>query len=264
MDTISTGGVIAFAMECFEKGLLTLEDTNGIELKFGNEDAMLKVIPMIARREGIGSLMAEGTARMAQKIGHGAEKLAVQSRGLEITMHEPRIKAGSALGQMVGVGFADDFFANAQMMKSWHPYGILTPVPTDDIGPRKVGLLRLVQCTGIVTDCMVLCTFLGYNAETQVELLKAVTGWDTGIVELLRVGERIINVARLFNVREGFTSVDDVLPERFFQPKRNGVLVDKCLDREKMEKAKSFYYILMGWDAKGVPYPEKIEELEIE
>jgi aldehyde:ferredoxin oxidoreductase len=90
------------------------------------------------------------------------------------------------------------------------------------------------------------------------------TGWDTGVTELLRVAERVLTVARLFNVREGFLDADDVLPERFFQPKNDGTLADKHLDPTKFEEAKRFYYTLMGWGLKGVPIPEKVEELYIE
>ncbi len=94
--------------------------------------------------------------------------------------------------------------------------------------------------------------------------LAAVTGWDTRMPELLRVAERVLTMARLFNLREGLSAADDVLPERFFQPKTDGALADKHLDRAKYEKAKSYYYTLVGWDAKGVPLPEKVEELYIE
>jgi len=111
----------------------------------------------------------------------------------------------------------------------------------------------------------VLCQFMPYDAERVANILAAVTGWKTSLVEMLRVAERTLTMARLFNVREGFTAVDDRLPERFFQPKRNGVLSTKSYDRKQLEKAKSYYYTLMGWDVKtGIPTPEKLEELGIE
>ncbi|GAG44897.1 unnamed protein product, partial [marine sediment metagenome] len=107
LDTISTGSVIAFAMECFEKGLLSIKDTNGIDLRFGNDEAMLKIIELIAKREGIGDLLAEGTARAAQRIGGGAEDLAMHVKGLELGMHDPRLKPGLGLGFMVHPHGAD-------------------------------------------------------------------------------------------------------------------------------------------------------------
>ena len=99
---------------------------------------------------------------------------------------------------------------------------------------------------------------------TIVEIVDAVTGWQTGVMELLRIAERVMTVARLFNIREGFTDEDDKLPERFFQPKTSGVLSDRALDPDAMERAKRYFYVLMGWDTKGVPLPERLEDLCIE
>jgi aldehyde:ferredoxin oxidoreductase len=125
-------------------------------------------------------------------------------------------------------------------------------------------MFRLDQFNKFLGDCLSICLFLDYSLDQKVGLVKAATGWDTGIPELFRVAERVLTTARLFNVREGLSAADDVLPERFFQPKTDGALSDKGLDRAKLEKAKSFYYTLMGWDDKGVPLPEKVEELYIE
>ena len=137
-------------------------------------------------------------------------------------------------------------------------------MPIEDFGPRKVELYRIGNFISILNDSIALCIFPGYNLETLTELLKAVTGWDTGIPELLRVGERIVTLMRLFNIREGFTAADDVLPERYFQPKTDGVLADINIDRKKHEKAKQYYYALMGWDANGIPLPDKVEGLCID
>jgi aldehyde:ferredoxin oxidoreductase len=270
LDTISTGGVIAFAMECFEKGLLTTKDTDGIELRFGNDEAMLKVIELIARREGIGNLLAEGTARMAQKIGKGSEEFAIHSKGLEAGQHEPRLKLSLGLSYMVAPTGADhvsteDGFMNDEIgIKQLYPVGIHDIVPLNDIGPRRIAMLRVGQFRNTIADSLAVCVMPPFTPQVQADILAAVTGWDTSIAELLLVGERILTVARLFNIKQGLTAADDTLPERFFQPKTDGALSDKPLDRAKMEKAKSYYYTLMGWDAKGVPLPEKVEELYIE
>jgi len=272
LDTISTGSTIAFAMECFEKGLLTTKDTDGIELRFGNDEAMLKIIDLIARRQGIGNLLAEGTARMAEKIGKGSADFAMHVKGLENGMHDPRISAGLGLGYMVNPNGADHcanlfdlMFMSGPLIKELHHLGIIEPLPSDEISSRKVAIFRLVHLKKIVDDCSAVCLFLEYSLDRQAELVKAATGWEMGAVELIRVAERVMTVARLFNIKEGFSAADDVLPERFFQPKTDGVLADKPpLDRTAMEKAKSYYYTLMGWDAHGVPLPEKVEELYIE
>jgi aldehyde:ferredoxin oxidoreductase len=272
LDTISAGSTVAFAMECFEKGLLTTRDTGGIDLRFGNDEALLKIIELIARREGIGDLLAEGTARMAEKIGRGSADFAMHVKGLENGMHDPRVSAGLGLGYMVNPNGADHCpnlfdlrFMAWPLIKELHHLGVTETLPPNEISPRKVGILRLAQLKKIFDDCSAVCLFLEYSLDRQAELIKAVTGWETGAIELLGVAERVMTIARLFNIKEGLSAADDVLPERFFQPKTDGVLARKPpFDRADMEKAKSYYYRLMGWDEKGVPLPEKVEELYIE
>ena len=271
LDTISVGGVIAFAMECFENGLLSIKDTDGIELRFGNDEAMLEIIKLIAKREGIGDLLAEGTARAAQRIGKSAQEFAMQVKGLEAGFHEPRIRPGLGLGYMINPHGADHicnmndaFYATEVQMKVLNPLGILEPFPIDDIGLRKVALFKVAQAKQLLFDSLLICFYLPYSHEQVATMVTAVTGWDTGVVEQLGIAERILTVARLFNCREGFTAADDKLPQRFFQPKTDGVLADKALDPAKLEKAKSYYYTLMGWDPRtGIPTPEKLEELGI-
>jgi len=258
-------------MECFENGLLSIKDTNGIELRFGNDEAMLKIIELIARREGIGDLLAEGVARAAQRIGKGAQEFALHVKGLEAGMHEPRVKAGLGLGFMANPHGADHccnlhdtLYVTQEQLKEFRPLGIHEPVPPDDIGPRKVALFRLVQLKRIMFDSLVVCQFFPYSYQQLAGVVAAVTGWDTSVTEQLRVAERTLTMARLFNIREGFTAADDTLPPRFFQPKTNGTLADKPLNPAKLETAKSYYYTLMGWDTHtGIPTPEKLEELGI-
>ncbi|GAH81230.1 unnamed protein product, partial [marine sediment metagenome] len=150
-------------------------------------------------------------------------------------------------------------------LDSFKSLGILEPLPADDLGPHKVNMFRDVHLSRIALDCLVLCLFLPYDVNQTVDILSAVTGWKTSTTEVLRVAERTMTMARLFNIREGLSAADDKLPNRFFQPKRNGVLSTKFYDPEQLEKAKSYYYTLMGWDAKtGIPTPEKLQELGIE
>ena len=272
LDTISTGDVIAFAMECFENGLLTAKDTGGIEPRFGNAEAMLKLIELIARREGIGNLLAEGVARAAKEIGKGAEKFAMQVKGLEIPMHDPRVKAALGLGYMVnphGADHCDNFHDNLYSHPGQHYdrlklLGILEPLSADELGPRKVAMFKYEHLYSIALDSLVLCRFVPYDARKVTDILAAVTGWETSTVEVFRASERIVTMARLFNIREGFTAADDKLPERFFRPKRNGALSTRFYDAEQLEKAKRYYYTLMGWDEEtGIPQPEKLEDLAI-
>jgi aldehyde:ferredoxin oxidoreductase len=271
LDTISAGVTIGFAMECFENGLLTLEDTGGIELTFGNVEAMLQLIELIAKREGLGDLLAEGSARVARSIGKGADRYFAHVKGLEMGMHEPRLKKGLGLGYMVNPHGADHCcnmqdtgYTTEPGIKKLQPLGILDPVPHDDMGPRKVGLFKLLQCTEIINDCMVICLFLPYSFPQVADLISAVTGWNTTPTELITIAERVLTTSRLFNIREGLTSADDMLPERFFQPKTDGPLADKCITYDEAERARSYYYTLMGWDAStGIPLPERVEELRI-
>ena len=273
LDTISTGSVISFAMECFENGLLKITDTDGVELRFGNATAMLRCIELITRREGIGNLLAEGTVKAALEIGSGANEFAVQVKGLEAGMHEPRLKLAHGLGFMVNPHGADhscnlhDTMYEAPgewRVKEAQHFGLSAPLPADEIGPDKVALFKFVHLRQLLMDSLLLCNFLPYNLEQVTDLLAAVTGWDTSAMELIRISERNITTARLFNIREGFTAADDQLPQRFFTPKTDGPLSDKPLDPVKFEHAKRNYYILMGWDENtGVPLPEKVAELGI-
>jgi aldehyde:ferredoxin oxidoreductase len=275
IDTISTGLSIAFAMECFENGLLTTEDTHGVELEFGNAEAMLEMIELIARREGIGDLLAEGSARAAEKIGKGTEAFAIQVKKQELPMHEPRLSKSLGLGYMVNPHGADhmdsmiDIFFSAfteqpnVTIPDAIPLG-LEPAPFEDIGPRKVVLFKAFQSKRIIADSLVFCHFIPFSYRQMAELTSAVTGWDTSVMEQFRIAERILTMCRLFNVREGFTAADDKLPARFFEPTKGGALSEKSLDFEEMEKAKRYYYFLMGWDESGVPVNEKLEELGID
>jgi aldehyde:ferredoxin oxidoreductase len=271
LDTISAGLVISFAMECFENELLSIKETDGLELRFGNAEAMLKTIELIANRQGIGDLLAEGVARAAEKIGRGASEFAVHVKGLEPGMHEPRLKGGLGLGFMVNphgadhcTNLIDTIYCTPQGIREMRPFGMLEPVPVDEISPRKVVLFRYQQFRRLLFDHLVMCLFLPYNYERLTKIVAAVTGWDTGIVELMRIAERTLTMGRLFNIREGFTAEDDKLPQRFLQPKTDGVLAGKTLDPAKLEDARSYYYTLMGWDPKtGIPLPQKLAELDI-
>jgi aldehyde:ferredoxin oxidoreductase len=273
IDTISAGGVIAFCMEAYERGMLSKEQTDGIELTWGNAEAMLACIRKIIQREGFGDILAEGINRVAQWVGKGSEVFAMQVKGLDPGQHEPRLLPSMGLGFMINPHGADHClnvhdirFLSKEGLKSWNPMGFYEPVAGDDIGPRKVALFRIEHLRQELLDCLALCHLASVPVDLPilVEILDAVTGWGTGVMELLRIAERVMTVARLFNIREGFTDEDDTLPQRYYEPKTSGILSDRRLDRDEMERAKRYYYTLMGWDEKGVPLPERVEELYIE
>ncbi|MFC1916448.1 aldehyde ferredoxin oxidoreductase C-terminal domain-containing protein, partial [Chloroflexota bacterium] len=274
LDTISCGATIAFAMECFEDGLLTTKDTGGIDLRFGNASAMLQLVEQIALRQGFGDLLAEGVARVSKQIGPASEKFAMHIKGQELPMHEPRLKQGLGVGYAISSTGADhchnihdtaydDITLDLSMLSGM---GILEPMPANDLSPAKVRLLKYQSEFLHLLNCSVCCQFVismglvGFDRITK--LFRAVTGWDTTFFELLKVGERSTNLARAFNVREGFTTQDDNMPQRFFTPHPSGPL-KVALDPEAFQKAKETYYAMMDWP-NGVPSPGKLGELGIE
>jgi aldehyde:ferredoxin oxidoreductase len=190
---------------------------------------------------------------------------------METSMHEPRIKANMAFGFMLAPMGADHCGAATdgalstdKGLVNYHTLGWHSAFVPNEISARKMGFYKVDACNFAAIDSMVLCMFVPYGPEGNVELLKAVTGWDTGIAEWIRIGERVLTTMRLFNIREGLTAADDALPKRFFEPKTDGVVSKMQLDPVKIDKVRKYYYTLMGWDGNGVPLPEKVEELYIE
>lgn len=270
LDTISTGGTIAFAMECFEEGLLTSEDTGGLELRFGNADAMLQLLELIATREGIGDLLAEGTKRVAARIGGGAERLAVHVKGQELPYHDPRIQHGLGLGYAVSYTGADHchsaFDSNDEQepsMDSVRNLGILEAMPATWLGPEKVRAIMYGSLRYHLNNCLGLCDFLPYRNDQIVEAVRAVTGWDTNAWELWKAAERLVTMARAFNVRQGFTPADDRLPLRMAEPLGPDGPGEPIKPRD-VEAAVKLYYEMMGWNAAtGEPRVAKLYELDI-
>ncbi len=277
LDSISTGAVIAFAMECYEHGILTKEDTDGIELVWGNADAVIQMIHKIARREGIGNLLADGVKRAAAALGRGAEQFALHVKGQEVPMHDPRGKVGLSLAYALSPTGADHMEApHDPFYESWGNYyhefshlGLLEPVDRMDFGPAKVRAFYYMQTLWNLYNCVGMCDFVGTPMgalllERLRDFINAATGWDMSTFELMKVGERANTMARLFNVREGFTAKDDTLPDRLFQPLENGPLQGVGLDREAFERARQLYYQMAGWDEEGRPLPGKLAELGLE
>ena len=231
LDSISTGATIAFAMECFEHGLIGLKDTDGIDLRFGNAEAMLAMIGRIARREGIGNLLAEGSRHAAEKIGGEASFFAIQVKGQELPMHDPRGKVNVGLGYAISEIGADHLLVAHDTMlmnpelvsfKGAQGLGIQEAQPARVFNEAKTGHFYTLERWTSFEKVSGLC-FFGpvprsfIQAADVVEAIRAATGWDVTLDELLTMGERATNMARVFNAREGFSRKDDVLPERLFQ-----------------------------------------------
>ncbi|MCR4424996.1 MAG: aldehyde ferredoxin oxidoreductase family protein [Firmicutes bacterium] len=277
IDTISTGLAIAFAMECFEDGILTMDDTDGVELRFGNADAMLAMVEAICERRGLGKLLGEGALAAAKVIGRGAERLVMHVKGQELGMHEPRGKVGLGLAYAVSptgpdhMEIAHDpvFQAPGFGLNSVAPLGILESLSPLDLGPRKVRMVAYLQLLRQLDNILGICDFAGpalgsLTVTDTVELVRAATGWDTSLWELLKASERALTMARLLNLREGFGREHDTLPERLFEPMPGGPSKGQRIDPDVLDRAISTYYAMMGWDPEtGVPTQEKLSELEL-
>ena len=232
---------------------------------------MLAVLDKIVRREGIGDLLAEGAARAARQIGRGAEELAMHVKGQEIPMHEPRGKQGLGLGYAVSPTGADHMhnihdtnYTTEAGIADVKALGILEPLAVNDLGPRKVRLFIYETAWLHFTNCALICNFLPYNYARVRDIVNAVTGWETTIWDLMKVGERALNLAHLFNAREGFTRSDERLPRRFFEPFRDGPLAGQAIDPAALAAAQDTYYQMMGWDQRtAAPTLAKLQELDI-
>lgn len=269
LDTISTGCTIAFAMECFERGIITKAETGGVDLRFGNAEAMLRLIEMIARREGIGDTLAEGTLRAAAAFGGDAYKYAIHVKGQEVPMHEPRLKKGLGLGYAVSPTGADhchnihDTVMGPSSYEGLKPLGIYEEAPTFQLTPEKVRVTKTWIEMRVAANSLSICQFPPWRFAEYVELLNAVTGWGASMHELVLAAQRTLNLARLFNLREGFKASDDWLPDRFFEPQTSGTLSKTAVDKAELSAAIKGYYGMMGWSEEGVPRLETLWSLDI-
>jgi aldehyde:ferredoxin oxidoreductase len=278
LDTISTGVAIGFAMEAFEKGILTNADTEGIDFRFGNADAMIQAIDWIAfRKNPLGDLLAEGVKAAAAKIGKGSESFALHIKGQELPMHDPRGKTGQGLSFALSPTGADHieaphdtpFAVPGPMVGRLAPLGLLEPVSALDLGAAKVRNYTYLQFVWSLYNSLGVCNFVAgpiwaLPLNQMVEVVKAVTGWETSLWELMKAGERAVTMARVFNLREGLGRKDDTLPDRLFEPLENGPLQGQGIDRKEFEEALTMYYEAMGWDPRdGVPTRGKLAELNL-
>ncbi len=255
IDTISAGATISFAMECAEKGYLKQDDV--ANLKFGNAEAILQMLELIAKRKGIGEIFAKGSKVAASEIGRDSLDFAIQVKGNELAGVEPRGSWGMALAYSTSD-------RGACHQRCWTP------------GAELRGDLKRFSFEGVPefvkesqderATCfsLVLCDFLPFNVPEMVEMLNSATGFSYTPESYLTVGERIWNLTRKFNVREGITVEDDILPKRFYKDiMPEGDAKGLSVDKARFETAKIEYYKLRGWDAQGIPKEEKLNHLEL-
>ena len=281
VDTIAAGATIAFAMECFEKGVITKEQTNGLELKFGDADAMLKALEMMLNGEGeFGKVLGMGSERASKVWGNGADEYLITVKGAEAPAHMPQAK------RSLGLIYAVNTFGADHQSSEHDPYyeegvadfnlnrlkmiGLDTPQPGYSLTTEKVRFAYLTQVFYSMLDSVELCQFVYgpawtlYGPAETVEMINAVTGWDVTVDELMTVGERRLNLFRIFNAREGLDRKDDKLPKKFFKALGGaGPTAGIALTHEEIESAKDEYYKLAGWTNNGVPTPQTMERLDI-
>ncbi len=281
VDTITCGATMAFAMECFERGIIGLEQTDGIELRFGNADAMLEALLHIVNRTGkLGPVLSEGSARAAQIWGNGAEKLLTTVKNQEAPAHMPQAK------RSLGLIYAVNPFGADHQSSEHDPYyeegvadfnlnylkemGLGTPQPPRSLGPEKVRFAYLTEAFYSMMDTLTVCQFVYgpawclYGPNDTAAMVRAVTGWDVTVEELLTVGKRRMNLMRTFNAREGFGRKDDRLPDRLHQALvGTGPTTGVSATREEFESALDEYYRLAGFTREGVPTSDTLNALDI-
>jgi aldehyde:ferredoxin oxidoreductase len=270
LDTMSAGATIAFAMELYEKGILTNEETGGLELNFGNHQAMVKLIEMMAKREGFGDVLADGAKAAAEKIGKETGKYAMHVKGLELPAYDVRAAKAHGLNYATSYTGADHNrgYAGQEIFGSPFPYAVQKTTTR-----RKGKLTKWNQDVRTATaDCPTMCVFIldmalaGTATKTMASLLEGVTGLEYTPESVQQVGERVNNLARAFNVREGFNRKDDTLPERLMTEEiKAGASKGQVLTPDDLNLMLDEYYEARGWDIKtGIPTKEKLAELGLQ
>jgi aldehyde:ferredoxin oxidoreductase len=272
LDAISAGASIAFAMECYENELLTLEDTGGLAYRWGDGDLLVRSVEMIAKREGFGDILAEGVARMSQRFGPETEPFNMTVKGQELPMHEPRLKHAMGVGFAVAPVGADhmmnihdtDFASEGDKLAQVRAVSgqKIKPLSPKVLNEDKLQIFYHHVNWMHFQDCAVNCHFYPYSYEHLATALSGVTGIEYDLH--LDVGARAQTLSRLFNLREGFTADDDKLPKRVMKAFKSGPLADVEITDEAFNWAKSRYYELMKWNPEtAVPSDECLKELEL-
>jgi len=276
MDTISCGATIAWAMNCFEEGILSLEDTGGIELRYGDAEAMVRTTEMIGKGEGFGAVLAQGSARAAEQFGGDAEDLVVTVKKQEVPAHMPQFKRSLGLIYAVNPFGADH--QSSEHDTAWRHYtdrmaeiGVTSePQHPSVLNEEKVDFALKTQHIYSALDTVNMCQFVFgpawhlYSTEQLAEAVNLITGWEVDVAEFQQVGERRLNMLRAYNAREGIGREADVLPKKMKKALVGGQTDGVALDDAELEQAKDWYYAMSGWDvATGIPTRAKLEELEL-
>lgn len=262
MDTISAGNIVGFAMECYEKGILTKEDTGGLDLKFGNYTAMVELLKLMAKREGFGKLCAEGVKEMAKQLGQNTEDFAMHSKGLEFPAYDPRAGWGSTITYSVTP-------RGGCHRRAWPPMKeVLGGVYPYTIENKAKIVIEMMNDNSVMHSILV-CDFPGkfipLATSDWKEYVNAVTGLNYTAEELDERAEITETLIRLINIGEGFSSADDMLPKRIIEEAHpTGPPAGKVIGMENFMKMRSEYYALRGWDSDGNPTSETLSRYAFE
>ncbi len=284
VDSISCGATLAWAMECYEQGVLSIEETDGIPLEYGNAEAMIAMLERTLRREGFGDVLAEGSQRAAERLGKGHEYV-LTVKGQEIPAHMPHVKRSLGLIYAVNPFGADHQSSEHDPM--YHPklyegtpeapgykrflaqIGLTTPTAPKALNPEKVEFALKTQYNFSATDTLALCQFVFgpawqlFGPQDMADLLAAATGWEVTVEDIQAIGRRRLNLMRAYNAREGLTRDQDTLPGKLFKKPLSGGRSDGIvLDPEELERGITAYFEMAGWDvATGTPRRATLEEV---
>lgn len=273
IDTISAGNMVAFTMECHEHGILSAEEI-GREMPWGDAKGICWLVEQIANREGFGDILAEGMARAADTIGKGSEKYAFHIKGNDLPLHDGRGKTGMAMGYALSSTGADhvecphDVAFQGEGYKALSALGITEPVRPLDTDADKVRFFHLGQLAWGINNLLSICNFCSVPIHAMtfhnlVESVRAITGWDTSLYEILRASERSMVMSRMFNVREGLGPKDDRVISRWHEPLPEGPLAGTKIDEHEFREAVDLYYEVSGWDPQGRPEHAKLVDLDL-
>ncbi|MFH1328495.1 MAG: aldehyde ferredoxin oxidoreductase family protein [Candidatus Bathyarchaeota archaeon] len=275
LDVINTGIIIAWVMECFERRIITVNDTCGLKPKWGDYKVIFQIIEKIAKREGFGNLLSQGLKEVSQKIGKGSIQYAMQVKNQAMPVHDPRGKISQGLSYAVSN-------RGACHLQGMHDTSIEAGNVAPEIGigekfrglgrmkkEGKAELTMLTQNWRSIEDSLIICKFIPWDygpvmPKTVCEALNLITSWHMTVGDMMKVGERSFNLCRMFNVREGFSRKDDTLPPRMAESLPRGGTKGSTFTGEDLAKLLDEYYMLRGWDNEGIPTKDKLRELGIE